>query len=51
MTDHLVVGGQLGSYLIDSVIGRGGMSVVFKAKHARLRMPVALKVLAPELSW
>jgi serine/threonine protein kinase len=26
------------------------MSVVFKAKHARLGMPVALKVLAPELS-
>jgi serine/threonine protein kinase len=50
VTDHLVVGGQLGNYLIDSVIGRGGMSVVFKAKHARLSMPVALKVLAPELS-
>jgi hypothetical protein len=44
------VGGQLGSYLIDSVIGRGGMSVVFGARHSRLGMPVALKVLAPELS-
>jgi serine/threonine-protein kinase len=50
VTDHLVVGGQLGNYLIDSVIGRGGMSVVYGAKHARLGMPVALKVLAPELS-
>ena len=50
MEDHLVVGGQLGNYLIDSVIGRGGMSVVYGAKHARLAMPVALKVLAPELS-
>jgi hypothetical protein len=50
VADHLVVGGQLGNYLIDSVIGRGGMSVVFKAKHARLGMPVALKVLAPTLS-
>ncbi len=50
MADHLVVGGQLGNYLIDSVIGRGGMSVVYGAKHARLGMPVALKVLAPELS-
>ncbi len=50
MADHLVVGGQLGSYLIDSVIGRGGMSVVYGAKHARLGMTVALKVLAPELS-
>lgn len=50
MAERLVVGGQLGSYLIDSVIGRGGMSVVYGAKHARLSMPVALKVLAPELS-
>ena len=50
MGDQLVVGGQLGNYLIDSVIGRGGMSVVFRARHARLGMPVALKVLAPELS-
>jgi serine/threonine protein kinase len=50
VTDHLAVGGQLGSYLIDSVIGRGGMSVVYGARHARLGMPVALKVLAPELS-
>ncbi len=50
MADKLVVGGQLGNYLIDSVIGRGGMSVVYGAKHARLGMPVALKVLAPELS-
>ncbi len=50
VADHLVVGGQLGNYLIDSVIGRGGMSVVYGAKHARLGMPVALKVLAPELS-
>ncbi len=50
MADQLVVGGQLGNYLIDSVIGRGGMSVVYGAKHARLGMQVALKVLAPELS-
>jgi serine/threonine protein kinase len=50
VTDQLVVGGQLGNYLIDSVIGRGGMSVVYGAKHARLGMTVALKVLAPELS-
>lgn len=50
MTDNLVIGGQLGNYLIDSVIGRGGMSVVYRAKHSRLGMPVALKVLAPELS-
>jgi protein kinase-like protein len=48
--DDLVIGGQLGNYLIESVIGRGGMSVVYRAKHARLGTSVALKVLAPELS-
>ena len=50
MSDQLVIGGQLGNYLIDSVIGRGGMSVVYRAKHSRLGTSVALKVLAPELS-
>jgi serine/threonine-protein kinase len=48
--DEFVIGGQLGSYLIESVVGRGGMSVVYRAKHARLSTSVALKVLAPELS-
>jgi len=47
--DQLVIGGQLGNYLIDSVLGRGGMSVVYRARHARLGMWVALKVLSPQL--
>jgi hypothetical protein len=50
MSSDLVIGGQLGSYLIESVIGRGGMSVVYRATHSRLGTPVALKALAPELS-
>src|ERR1700736_4824626 len=50
MTDDLIIGGQLGNYLIESVIGRGGMSVVYRAKHSRLGTSAALKVLAPELS-
>src|ERR1700756_3636636 len=50
MAGDLVVGGQLGNYLIESVVGRGGVSVVYRAKHARLGTAVALKVLAPELS-
>ncbi len=47
--DELVIGGQLGNYVIESVIGRGGMSVVYRARHSRLGMWVALKVLAAEL--
>jgi serine/threonine protein kinase len=50
VADRLVIGGQLGDYLIESVVGRGGMSVVYRARHSRLGMLVALKVLAPELS-
>jgi tRNA A-37 threonylcarbamoyl transferase component Bud32 len=50
MADDLVIGGQLGNYLIESVIGRGGMSVVYRARHSRLGTAAALKVLAPELS-
>src|SRR3954470_8753193 len=50
MSGDLVIGGQLGSYMIESVLGRGGMSIVYRAVHSRLGTPVALKVLAPELS-
>lgn len=36
-----------GRYRIDSVIGRGGMGVVFKATHQTLDRPVVIKVLRP----
>ena len=32
-------------YEVESVLGRGGMSVVFRARHLRLNRPVALKML------
>src|SRR5205823_13846553 len=38
-------GTQDGSYVIDSVLGRGGMGVVYKAYHPRLARWPAIKVL------
>src|SRR5262249_16337303 len=39
-------GNRLGQYQLLEVIGSGGMGVVFKALHTRLRQVVALKTLA-----
>ncbi len=45
----LRVGTQLAGYRIENVIGRGGMGVVYGAKHVHLERTVAVKVLVPEL--
>ena len=37
-------------YELEDEIGRGGMSVVFRARDLRLNRPVAIKVLPPELA-
>jgi streptogramin lyase len=44
------VGTILAEYRIESVLGRGGMGVVYLAEHIRLRRKVALKVLTPDLA-
>ena len=45
-----LVGDEFAGYRVRSVLGRGGMSVVYQAENLRLSSVIALKVLAPELA-
>ena len=49
MTDYQS-GFEVAGYRIESVIGRGGMAVVYRAEDTRLGRKVALKVLTPVLA-
>lgn len=48
-TDFSLVGKTFNGYRIDSRIGSGGMSVVYKGLHLALARPVAIKTLAHHL--
>jgi YVTN family beta-propeller protein len=44
------LGSDFAGYSVEEVIGRGGMSVVYRAEQVRLKRKAALKVLSPELA-
>jgi serine/threonine-protein kinase len=50
MAEPPLVGDEYAGYRLLSVLGRGGMSVVYKAENPRLGSVVALKLLAPGLA-
>lgn len=44
------VGQRFGDYLVEAQVGRGGMGVVFRARHVATGEVVALKLMAPDLA-
>ena len=44
------IGTELAGYRLEALLGRGGMSVVYRAEDLRLKRKVALKLLTPELA-
>jgi serine/threonine protein kinase len=49
LATDLRIGTTLASYHLESLIGRGGMGVVYLAQHVHLHRKVALKLLVPDL--
>jgi Protein kinase domain len=50
VTWDIPIGTVFAGYRITSVLGRGGMSIVYGAEHVRLGRMVALKLLSPALA-
>jgi hypothetical protein len=44
------IGAEFAGYRLDSLLGHGGMSIVYRAEHLSLGRTVALKLLEPQLS-
>ncbi|MFT3775425.1 MAG: serine/threonine-protein kinase [Minicystis sp.] len=50
MSEESLVGQTIaGKYRVEKILGKGGMGVVFGARHLKLDEPVAIKVLKPAM--
>lgn len=45
---HLRIGDVIGTYELVGLIGRGTTSIVYRGRHRKLQIPVAVKVLNPD---
>src|SRR5690242_8116936 len=50
MENDALIGQQIGAYTVQSKLGEGGMAVVYKAYHARLRREVAIKLILSQIA-
>src|SRR5687767_2356697 len=50
MSEAEMVGQTVGEYELLEVIGRGGMSIVYRARQARIDRDVAVKLIVPPYS-
>lgn len=50
MEQSLQVGQELGSYQITSLLGKGGMGEVYRARDSKLKRDVAIKILPDEFA-
>ena len=48
VNNQVLNGTTFGPYVIDSMIGSGGMGAVYRARDPRLRRDVAIKIIQPE---